>query len=88
MNEGRKLYPPAVQRRGAEQARIKARIARRGIETRQKLGRRRWVIERRFAWLNRFRRLTIDTSAGSTSIMPSPHSRARSFASERLFYGF
>ena len=38
---------------------IKPRIARRGIDTGQKLGRHRWVIERSFAWLNRFRRLTI-----------------------------
>jgi transposase len=32
---------------------------RRGIETSQKLGRHRWVLERSFAWLNRFRRLTV-----------------------------
>jgi transposase len=38
---------------------IKARIARRGIESGEKLGRYRWVVERTFAWLNRFRRLTI-----------------------------
>jgi IS5 family transposase len=38
---------------------IRPRIARRGIESTQKLGRHRWVIERSFAWLNRFRRLTI-----------------------------
>ena len=39
--------------------RIKPRIARRSVETSQKLGRHRWVIERSFAWFNRFRRLTI-----------------------------
>ena len=44
----------ACKRRG-----IKARIARRGVHTSQKLGRHRWVVERTFAWLNRFRRLTI-----------------------------
>ena len=44
----------ACRRRG-----IKARIARRGVESSQKLGRHRWVVERTFAWLNRFRRLTI-----------------------------
>jgi transposase len=38
---------------------IKPRIARRGQDTSQKLGRHRWVIERSFAWINRFRRLTI-----------------------------
>ncbi len=35
------------------------RIARRGIESGQRLGRHRWVIERTLAWLGRFRRLTI-----------------------------
>jgi transposase len=42
----------ACHRRG-----IAPRIARRGVETSQKLGRHRWVIERTFAWVNRFRRL-------------------------------
>ncbi|CAA9547207.1 MAG: Mobile element protein [uncultured Thermomicrobiales bacterium] len=35
------------------------RIARRGIERSDRLGRPRWVVERTLAWLNRFRRLTI-----------------------------
>ena len=38
---------------------ITPRIARRGIETSQKLGRHRWVVERTFAWMAQFRRLTI-----------------------------
>ena len=38
---------------------IKARIARRGIESSQRLGKHRWVVERTLAWLNRFRRLTV-----------------------------
>jgi len=38
---------------------IAPRIARRGIESKEKLGRHRWVVERSFAWFNRFRRLTI-----------------------------
>jgi transposase len=38
---------------------ILPRIARRGIESRDRLGRYRWVVERTFAWLHRFRRLTI-----------------------------
>ena len=36
---------------------VTPRIARRGIETSQKLGRHRWVVERTFAWLAQFRRL-------------------------------
>jgi transposase len=33
--------------------------ARRGIDRSQRLGRHRWVIERTFAWINRFRRLAV-----------------------------
>jgi transposase len=44
----------ACRRRG-----IVPRIARRGLESSEKLGKHRWVVERSFAWLNRFRRLTI-----------------------------
>ena len=44
----------ALRRRG-----IQARIARRGVESSQRLGRHRWVVERTFAWLNRFRRLRV-----------------------------
>jgi transposase len=29
------------------------------IEISQRLGKHRWVVERTFAWINRFRRLTI-----------------------------
>jgi transposase len=36
---------------------ITHRIARRGIESSQKLGRHRWVVERTMAWLNGCRRL-------------------------------
>lgn len=38
---------------------ITPRIARRGVESSEKLGRYRWVVERTFAWLHRFRRLAI-----------------------------
>jgi transposase len=36
---------------------IRHRIARRGIESTERLGRYRWVVERDFAWLNAMRRL-------------------------------
>ncbi len=39
--------------------RITPCIARRGVETSTRLGRHRWVIERSFAWLTGYRRLTI-----------------------------
>jgi transposase len=38
---------------------IKGRIARRGKETSEKLGRHRWVVERTLAWLARYRRLSV-----------------------------
>lgn len=38
---------------------IQPRIARRGIESSERLGRHRWVVERTLAWLARLRRLTV-----------------------------
>lgn len=35
------------------------RIARRGVETAERLGKHRWVVERTFAWIRQFRRLTV-----------------------------
>jgi IS5 family transposase len=43
-----------LRRRG-----IKPHIARRGVDSSQKLGRHRWVVERSIAWFNRSRRLPI-----------------------------
>src|SRR5215213_1809173 len=44
----------ALRRRG-----ITPRIARKGIDSKTRLGRHRWVVERDFAWLHRNRRLLI-----------------------------
>jgi transposase len=38
---------------------IRVRIARKGIDSSERLGRHRWVVERTLAWLNRSRRLTV-----------------------------
>ncbi|BCM86707.1 hypothetical protein mvi_52180 [Methylobacterium indicum] len=38
---------------------IRPRIARRGIERSDRLGRHRWVVERSHAWFNRARRLPV-----------------------------
>ena len=38
---------------------ITPRIARRGIESSERLGRHRWVVERTLSWINRFRRLKV-----------------------------
>ena len=50
-----------LRRRG-----IKARIARRGVESSAKLGRHRWRVERSLSWLSCFRRLQVrwDRDAG------------------------
>lgn len=46
-------------RRALRACGIIPRIARRGIESRERLGRYRWVVERTLSWLNRFRRLKV-----------------------------
>ena len=46
-------------REALRQRRIKARIARRGVDRSELLGRHRWVVERTLAWFSRFRRLTV-----------------------------
>jgi transposase len=38
---------------------IQPRIARRGIESSQRLGRHRWVVERTLGWLHNYRRLAV-----------------------------
>lgn len=54
-----KGYDHAFCRRACWERGIVPCIARRGIESSQRLGRHRWVVERTFAWLARFRRLTV-----------------------------
>jgi transposase len=46
-------------RRTACRRGITPRIARRGIETSERLGRHHWVVERTLAWFARFRRLNV-----------------------------
>ena len=54
-----KGYDHAFCRTACRARGIMPRIARRGIESSERLGRHRWVVERTLAWLNRFRRLTV-----------------------------
>lgn len=42
-----------------QKRRIKVRIARRGVESSERLGRWRWVVERTFSWLASCRRLLV-----------------------------
>jgi len=54
-----KAYDVAELRRFLRRRGIAARIARRGIDDGQRLGRWRWKIERTNAWLFGYRRLTL-----------------------------
>jgi len=73
----------ALRKRG-----IKARIARRGVDSSEKLGRHRWVVERTLAWLSRYRRRRYATSSGTTSMRRSFISVAHSSASSTWTEGF
>jgi len=54
-----KGYDFGAYRRALRARGITPRIARRGLESKERLGRYRWVVERNFAWLGQFRRLAI-----------------------------
>jgi transposase len=54
-----KAYDAKQCREGLRRRGIKTRIARQGRENSERLGRHRWVVERTFAWLARYRRLTV-----------------------------
>jgi IS5 family transposase len=54
-----KAYDHRRNRRECRERGITPRIARRGVDSSERLGRHRWVVERTLAWLNRFRRLTV-----------------------------
>jgi transposase len=54
-----KAYAIPRCRRALTTRHIRIRIARKGIDSSERLGRHRWVIERTLSWLNRMRRLTV-----------------------------
>jgi IS5 family transposase len=54
-----KTYDQVALRRWVRAQGIAVRIARKGIESSQKLGKHRWVIERSIAWLFGYHRLSI-----------------------------
>jgi IS5 family transposase len=54
-----KGYDFARCREASRKRGMQPRIARRGVESKEHLGRYRWVVERTFAWLHRFRRLLV-----------------------------
>jgi transposase len=54
-----KGYDFAAKRRALRQRGITPRIARRGVESSERLGRHRWVVERTQAWVVAFRKLGV-----------------------------
>ncbi len=54
-----KGYDYAKCRRALRQRGIQSRIARRGVESSERLGRHRWVVERTHAWFAGFGKLRI-----------------------------
>lgn len=54
-----KAYVRRRFRQALTRHRIQHRIARRGIESSQRLGRHMWIVERTLAWFAQFRRLVI-----------------------------
>jgi transposase len=54
-----KAYDSSALRRALHARRITPRIARRGIDSSERLGRHRWVVERSFSWLLGCRRLGV-----------------------------
>lgn len=53
---GDKAYDAEKHRAALRRRHVRPRIARRGVESRQRLGRHRWVVERTLSWLHRSRR--------------------------------
>ena len=52
-------YAAAANRAYLHRRGIGVRLARKGVESREKLGRYRWVVERSVSWLHGFRRLQV-----------------------------
>lgn len=52
-----KGYASKKNRRFLVKIGVKCRIARKGIDSAEHLGRHRWVVERTIAWFHRFKRL-------------------------------
>jgi transposase len=63
-----KAYDNPRVRRYLRRRRITARIARIGVDSSDRLGRYRWVIERTMSWLLAFRRLALRYDRTATTI--------------------
>ena len=63
-----KAYENRRVRRYLRQRGITARIARIGVDSSERLGRHRWVVERTVSWLLAFRRLAVCYDRSATTI--------------------
>jgi transposase len=70
---GDKGYDYPVLRRALRRRGIAPRIARRGVESSERLGRHRWKVERTLSWVLAFRRLTVRYDRHAASVMAFLH---------------
>jgi transposase len=70
---GDKGYDYPVLRRALRRRGIIPRIARRGVESSERLGRHRWKVERTLAWVLAFRRLTVRYERHAASVAAFLH---------------
>lgn len=70
---GDKGYDYPVLRRASRRRGITPRIARRGVESSERLGRHRRVVERTIAWVLAFRRLTVRSDRQAASVLAVLH---------------
>ncbi|HEX2184092.1 MAG TPA: IS5 family transposase [Chloroflexota bacterium] len=68
-----KGYDYPEKRRALRRRGITPRIARRGVESSDRLGRFRWVVERSLAWLVAFRKLAIRFDRQAASVLAFLH---------------
>src|SRR5918911_1582392 len=68
-----KGYDFASKRRALRERGITPRIARRGVESSERLGRVRWVVERTQAWVVAFRKLTVRYDRHAASVLAFLH---------------
>ncbi|MDQ3809572.1 MAG: IS5 family transposase [Chloroflexota bacterium] len=68
-----KGYDYPAKRQALRQRGIAPRIAPRGVESSERLGRHRWVVERAFAWLLAYRRLAIRFDRHAASMLAFLH---------------
>ncbi len=68
-----KGYDYPEKRRALRQRGITPRIARRGVESSERLGRHRWVVERSLAWRVAFRKLAIHYDRHAATVLAFLH---------------